>query len=86
MPLKTVRPHHVENRWVLKCRIHQSIERPIDLVPAPPGRITKFIKVMSVSGSKNIGAVGDDRLKWEQNEGPDVFLPMERWLRLLILF
>ncbi len=58
-----------------KRRIQESIEMPTDLVPAPSGRITKLMKVASASGSKNIVAVEDDGLKWEQNESPDTFLP-----------
>ena len=55
-----------------KRRIQKSIGLPIDLAPA--GRITKLMKAYPASGSRNIVDVGDDGLKGEQNESPDIFL------------
>jgi hypothetical protein len=57
-----------------KRRIQKSIGLPIDLGPAPSGRITKLMKAYPASGSRNIVDVGDDGLKGEQNESPDIFL------------
>ena len=58
-----------------KCRIRPSIGMPIDLIPAPSSRVTKLMNIASASESKNIVAVEDNRLKWEQQEGPGIFLP-----------
>lgn len=54
-------------------RIQKTIGMPTDFAPAPSNRITKLMK--AASDSKNIVAVEDDGLKWEQNESPDTFLP-----------
>ena len=48
---------------------------PIDLIPAPSSRVTKLMNIASASESKMIIAVEDNRLKWEQQEGPGIFLP-----------
>jgi hypothetical protein len=56
-----------------KRHIQRSIGRPIDLGPAPPVRVTKLMKTFSASGLKDIVDVGDDGLKWELNESPDIF-------------
>ena len=58
-----------------KRHIHRSIGRPIDLGLALSVRITKLMKTFSASGLKNIVDVGDDGLKWEQNDSPGIFLP-----------
>jgi hypothetical protein len=60
---KTVRPRHVDNHGVSKYRFYPSIKGPTASIPALSNRITKWMMIASASDSKNIVAVGDNRLK-----------------------
>ena len=65
MALEAANPHLAETRGVAKIS-YSEIDRIADRFR--PGA------VQSVSGAKNIVAVGEDELKWEQNERPGIVL------------